>query len=170
MSFLIKALRVIALPMCLCIGLVGTASAQYLDVASGYQTLNVAVEGDTIPGGAPLDSNRVYRLERGGTYLLNGSVEGLSGIPLRIVAADGEGPLPMIIPATDETGASARAFKPNDDGFFKNLYISSLDDLGKNSEDTKNTIRGQKKGGRYVVEGCFLDYNYQNFARMNAAD
>lgn len=99
---------------------------------------------------------------------MNGTVEGLSGVPLRVVAAEGDGPLPIIIPATDETGAASRAFKPNDDGLFKDLYISGIDDLGNFTEDSKNSIRAQKKGGRYEIYGCFLDYNFQSFVRMNA--
>ncbi|MFQ5753488.1 MAG: hypothetical protein ACE5HI_15975, partial [bacterium] len=95
--------------------------ADTLDVPQGFETLNLAVEGDTTATGAPKNLNRVYRLERGGFYLLNGTVEGLSGVPLRVVAAEGEGSLPIIIPATDETGASSRTFKPNDDGLFKDL-------------------------------------------------
>ncbi|MFQ5676768.1 MAG: T9SS type A sorting domain-containing protein, partial [bacterium] len=54
------------------------------------------------------------------------------------------------------------------DGLFKDLYISGMDDLGNFTSDSKNSIRAQKTGGRYVIDGCFLDYNQQSFVRMNA--
>ncbi|MFQ5604819.1 MAG: hypothetical protein ACE5HS_16230 [bacterium] len=40
--------------------------ADTLDVPQGFETLNLAVEGDTTATGAPKNLNRVYRLERGG--------------------------------------------------------------------------------------------------------
>src|SRR4030042_5785938 len=92
-----------------------------LDVAQGYETLNLAVEGDTLPDGTPANPNRVFRLERNGYYLLNGAVRNTGDNTIRIVAADGEGALPILIPAADETGASTKAFQPRASGVYKNL-------------------------------------------------
>ena len=58
----------------------------YIDVAPGYETLNLAILND-----AAAPANRVYRLQRGGTYLLNGTITGTTGKTLRIWAADGTG-------------------------------------------------------------------------------
>ncbi|MBC8402295.1 MAG: T9SS type A sorting domain-containing protein [Candidatus Marinimicrobia bacterium] len=138
------------------------------DVTPGYETLNLAVEGDTTAAGEPANLNRVYRLARGGAYLLNGSVEGLSGVHLRVVAEAGAGPRPLIIPAVDVSGFASRAFRPNDDGTFKGLYITGRDDLGNFTSDMKNMFRLEKDDGRYVVDNCFLDYEFQSLFRMNA--
>ena len=67
----------------------GTAQWDYLDVPQGFETLNLAIEGDTTATGDPKSLNRVYRLQRGGMYLLNGRVSNIKGTPLRIWAADG---------------------------------------------------------------------------------
>ena len=98
-----------------CVGLVEKANAaDTLDVDQGLETLNIAIEGDTTAEGEPLNLNRVYRLARGGAYLLNGTLSNLTyhpdptgypdsvvGVHLRIVAAEGDGSLPMLIPITD---------------------------------------------------------------------
>ncbi|MDZ7374605.1 MAG: T9SS type A sorting domain-containing protein [candidate division KSB1 bacterium] len=139
-----------------------------VDVPQGFETLNLAIQGDTTATGYPVNPNRVYRLERGGYYLLNGSITGVKGAPVRIIAAEGEGPMPIIIPAVTEAGASVRAFNPKGDGYWKGLYVSGIDNLG-NAAD-KNMFRLDKKGGRYIVDHCFLDYDAQSFFRMNAAN
>ncbi len=139
-----------------------------LDVAQGFETLNLAVEGDTTETGEPKNLNRVYRLERGGYYLLNGSVKGVKGAPLRIVAAKGDGPKPILIPAVDETGEAKRAFEPAGDGTWKGLYVSGIDNLGNQAK--KNMFRCEKEGGRYIIDDCFLDHDAQSFVRMNAEE
>ncbi len=142
--------------------------ADTLDVPQGFETLNLAIEGDTTVTGAPKNPNRVYRLERGGVYLLNGTIKGLSGVPLRIVAAEGDGPMPILIPAADETGESSRAFRPGDDGMWKGLYITGIDNLG--NQAGKNMFRCEKSGGRYIIDNCFLDSDAQSFVRMNSEE
>src|SRR5512143_49717 len=77
----------------------GAAQWDFMDVAPGFETLNLAIEGDTTATGDPVSLNRVYRLQRGGMYVLNGRVNSLQGSPLRIWAADGDGPKPLIIRA-----------------------------------------------------------------------
>ncbi len=140
--------------------------ADTLDVPPGFETLNLAVQGDTLPGGGPKNPNRVYRLERGGYYLLNGELRNIKGAALRVVAAKGEGPMPIIIPAVTEAGAAGRAFRPGSDGVFKGLYVSGIDNLGNQAE--KNMFRCDGKGARIIIDGCFLDHDAQSFVRMNA--
>ena len=95
--------------------LLSQTSDDTLDVAQGYETLNLAVSGDTP------NPNRVYRLERGGVYLLNGAVSGLDDQTLRIVAADGDGPRPQVIPAVDSDGGSSQPVSTGNDAEFKGL-------------------------------------------------
>jgi len=136
-----------------------------LDVAQGYETLNLAVEGDTLPGGGPANLNRVYRLERGGFYLLNGTVRGI-GAPLRIVAAKGDGPKPVLVASADATGKAPRYFRPGVDAEWRGLYLSGIDNLGNQVED--NAFRCDKKNGKYIIDDCHVDGDGQSFIRMNA--
>ena len=113
-------------------GLLAQTSDDTLDVAQGFETLNLAVSGDTP------NSNRVYRLARGGTYLLNGAISGLADQTLRIVAADGDGARPMLIPAVDNEGSASQPISTGNDAEFKGLYIAGYDNLGS---QVKNVLK-----------------------------
>jgi len=139
-----------------------------LDVAPGFETLNLAVLGDTTETGEPKNLNRVYRLERGEYYLLNGSITTVNAAPCRVVAAKGDGPKPLIIPAVSESGSAARAFRPGGDVEAKGLYITGIDNLGNQAE--KNMFRCGGVGARIVVDNCFLDHDAQCFVRMDGDD
>ena len=132
-----------------------------LDVAQGYESLNLAVEADTI---SP-NPNRVYRLQKGGVYLINGTIQGV-GVPLRIVAAKGDGPKPLLISVADETGESSRYFRPGVDGEWRGLYMSGIDNLGNKVQ--KNCQRIGKENGRYVFDDCVVDGDDQSFVLMDA--
>jgi len=138
---------------------------QYLDVAPGYETLNLAVANDV---SAP--ANRVYRLQRGGVYLLNGIVRNVNKQVLRIFAAEGTGKLPQIMTTADLSGVNYRAFELTGDGHFKNIYISGRSNLGIYTDDSKDMIRLQEIGIKMVVDGCFLEHEWKDFVRMNAKD
>jgi len=142
--------------------------ADTLDVPQGFETLNLAIEGDTSATGEVKNPHRVYRLERGGFYLLNGTIKSAQGITIRIVAAEGDGPMPILIPAADETGTAARPFQPSGDGIFRGLYVTGIDNLGNQS--VKNMFRCDGLGSRLIIDNCFLDHEAQSFVRMNAAE
>ena len=78
-------------------------------VEEGFGTLNMAVRDDTTATGDRVDPNTWYVLKRGGTYLLNGSVEN-RGYHLRIRGERGEGHPPIVMPGVSETGSSDLAF------------------------------------------------------------
>jgi len=137
-----------------------------LNVEPGYETLNVAILGDTLPGGIPKNVNRVYRLERGGFYLLNGELRSIKTNPLRIVAAKGEGPKPILMPAVSETGAAGRVVRPSGNLVMKGLYLTGIDNLGNFAE--KNLMRLDGKNARILIDDVFCDYDAQSFCRMNA--
>ena len=130
-----------------------------LDVAQGFETLNLAVSGDTP------NPNRVYRLERDGIYLLNGAIAGLDNQTLRIVAAEGEGLRPMLIPAVDNEGSASQPISTGNDAEFKGLYVAGYDNAGN---QVKNVFKLSKEGGVYVIDDCFLDGDRAAFVRMNA--
>lgn len=182
MKRLLKVSLPVFVMVWVCVGLVEKANAaDTLDVAQGLETLNLAVEGDTTAEGEPLNLNRVYRLARGGSYLLNGHLTNLTyhpdptgfpdsvlAVPIRVVAAEGEGPRPMLIPAADESGAAGRAFRGIGDVELRGLYISGISDIGIQS--SKGMCRMQGTGARCIIDDCFCDHNAGIFVRMNAPD
>jgi len=131
-----------------------------LDVAQGYETLNIAIKSDTVAGGGAKNVNRVYRLERGGYYLLNGELASIKANHLRIVAAKGDGPLPVLIPAVSETGAAGRCFRPGGNATFVGLYATGIDNLGNEAE--KNLVRADGKNARIKIDQCFFDHDGQS--------
>jgi hypothetical protein len=163
-----------------CVGLAVKANAQdTLDVVQGYETLNLAVEGDTATTGDALNLNRVYRLvTSGGWYLLNGHLVNLTyhpdptgypdsilPVPMRIVAAEGLADRPMIIPAANEAGSAGRFFRGVGDVEIKGLYYSGISDLGVQA--SKGMLRLEGTGARCIVDDVFADHNAGIFVRMN---
>jgi len=165
MKKIFTVLSLTALAFCLMFGDEMVIAQDTLDVAPGYETLNLAVEGDTLAGGVPANPNRVYRLQRGGFYLLNGTIRGI-GVPLRIVAAKGDGPKPVLVSTADEAGNSPRYFRPGVDAEWRDLYLSGIDNLGNQVED--NAFRCDKKNGKYIIDDCYVDGDAQSVVRMNA--
>lgn len=139
----------------------------YLDVPQGYETLNLAVEGDTTAAGAPQSLNRVYRLQRGGMYLINGKLVNVKGAPLRIWAAEGTGPKPLIIMAVNESGANDDFAAIEGPAHFKNLYISGIDMIGN---QCRYTIAVYNNGTRVIWDGVQIDQSRQSHIRSYGTD
>jgi hypothetical protein len=150
--------------------LVSKANAQdYLDVPQGFETLNLAVEGDSLSDGTR-NPNRVYRLENGGFYVLNGTIINSlnGGFPLHIQAADPNGMPPIIIPGVDEAGnATEPCFSFVEDGSLTGLYVSSLDITGNH---IRNNVRLDQDSVKVVIDKCFFDYDRQAPLRANAQE
>jgi hypothetical protein len=132
-------------------------------VEQGVGTLNNAIEGDTTSTGARVDSNTVYILKSGGTYLLDGSIEH-RGYHLSIVAEDGWTERPKLIPAVDDGGESSRPFRPRGDLTIRGLYVTNEDELGG-----RNTriIRVSENEVNIVVDNCHLDKDGQSAFRLD---
>ncbi len=150
--------------------LVQEACAQdYLDVEPGVETLNLAIEGDSLSDGTR-NPNRVYRLENGGFYLINGTIDNSlnGGFVLRIEAADPGGVPPVIIPFADESGdAPSPVFSFVANGSLKGLYICSLD---QNGNHIRNNVRLDQDSIKVVIDSCFFDYDRQAPLRANAQE
>ena len=142
----------------------------YLDIPQGYETLNLAISGDTTATGQPVSVNRVYRLERDGYYLTNGTISNVKNNVLRIHAANGPGKIPIILTTGDNSGANRRAFALTADGEFKNIYISGRSNLGIYTDDAKDMIRLQEIGIKVELDSCFLEHEWKDFVRMNASN
>lgn len=150
----------------LVLGILSGANAQRIvNIApTEFGILNKVIDGDTTATGERVDLNTVYVLERGPNayYLLDGSIE--NRFPLTIVAADGPGERPKLVPGVVEGGESSRAFVPRADLTLKGLYVTNLDQAGGLN---KNTLRVKAGDVRIVAEDCHFDYDSQSTFRLD---
>lgn len=139
-----------------------TYAQRTVEVAQGVFTLNEAIDSDTTATGERVDSSTVYVLERGGTYILNGSIE--NRFPLTIVAAEGDGDRPRLIPGVPAGGSSARPFRPRADLTLRGLYVTNEDELeGVNTR----ILRLSADDIRITIEDCHLDKDAQSAFRFD---
>lgn len=131
---------------------------------TAFGILNDTIDGDTTANGERVDLNTIYVLKRGelSYYVLSRAIE--NRFPLTIVAEDGEGELPKIVPGVVEGGSIGRPFRPRDDLHLKNLYVSGRDQDGGIQ---KNMFRVSASGARIVIEDCHLDYDAQSAFRLD---
>ncbi|MEX2604079.1 MAG: T9SS type A sorting domain-containing protein, partial [Gracilimonas sp.] len=135
-----------------------------LDVEQGVGTLNEAIKSDTTESGERENPNRVYRLQSGGIYLLNGSIENRD-YHLQIVAEKGSSERPRLIPAADDEGNSSRAIRTRGDITLKGLYITNM---AENEVVNKNTIRASADGIRIWLEDCYVEHESQSIFRLDS--
>ncbi len=133
-------------------------------VAPGLGTLNEAIDSDTTAGGERVDLNTVYELTRGGYYALEGSIE--NRFPLTIVAEDGDGDRPILLPAAGDGGTSSRPFRARGDLTLKGLYITGIDNLDAYNGDQR-IIRISENDVRIVIDDCHLDGDTQAAFRVD---
>ncbi|GEM_PF-771993 len=133
-----------------------------VNVAPGFGTLNMTIFGDTLANGERADTNTVYMLERGGLYLLDGTIE--NRFPLSIMAAEGSGARPILQPGVTTGGGSSRALTPRANIILKGLYITNLDEL--NGLNTR-IIRARGENMRIVIDDCHLDKDGQSAIRVD---
>ena len=134
-------------------------------VPQGVGTLNEAIESDTTDTGARVDTNTVYVLESGGTYILLGSIE--NRFPLTIAAEEGAAERPRLVPGLDDGGNSSRAFRARSDLTLRGLYVTNEDEGGGLNS---RIIRVSADGARIVVDNCHLDKDSQSAFRLDEAD
>ncbi|MEQ8523430.1 MAG: T9SS type A sorting domain-containing protein [Gracilimonas sp.] len=136
-----------------------------VNVEPGLGTLNEAIASDTTETGARVDSNTVYVLERGGFYALEGSIQN-RGYHLSIVAEEGEGERPMLVPAAGEGGVSSRPIRARGDLTVRGLYITGEDNTGALNGDLR-IIRVSENDVTITVDDCHLDKDGQAAFRID---
>jgi len=155
------------LPIVAVILFTGTAvqAQRTVNVEPGLGTLNVAIDSDTTETGARVDSNTVYVLERGGFYALEGSIQN-RGYHLSIVAEDGEGDMPMLVPAAGDGGVSSRPFRARGDLTLRGLYVTGEDNTGNLNEDLR-IIRVSENDVTIRIDQSHLDKDGQAAFRID---
>lgn len=146
------------------LGISNLIAQDIMDVPQGVGTLNEAVDSDTLANGERVNIDRIYRLQRGGIYLLEGTIEN-RGFPLRIVAEDGDGPRPRLIPAVDDQGNSSGAMRVRGDVYLRSLYITNEDELGALN---LRIIRASADDIRIELDDVWLDKASQSAFRTDS--
>ncbi len=130
-----------------------------------YGNLNNVIMGDTTDDGARVDTNTIYVLKRNKLYLLSGTIS--TNFPLTIVAEDGEGDPPMLVPGTGEGGESERPFKMKADLHLRGLYVTNTDLAGQMNQ---KMIRASADNIVIDIEDCILANEGKNYVRLDAAN
>lgn len=154
--FLLRPLALLAL-----IGAAGPLAAAQspLAVSPGTGTLNDAISGDT---DRPAD--RVYVLERGGTYAITEAITN-EDYTLRIHAADGEGVRPVVY----ADGGGSRFLQFQNDASLRGIYLSGV------RSDSFDEIVGipvaiDGEGMRLDVDDSVFEGSPSRFFEVNGAD
>jgi hypothetical protein len=129
----------------------------------GFGALNFVIDSDTLANGARVDSNTVYVLQRGVTYILNGTISHV-GYHLAVVAEDGTADRPRLIPGVAPGGESARPFTPRGDLTVRGLYMTGQDELGT---VLTQIIRISADSVRIVLDDCHVDVASQAGFRLD---
>lgn len=128
-----------------------------IQVAPGFGTLNTAVDDAS--------AGDIFELERGGVYLLNGTVR--NRVPITIRAAAGEGDRPFLQPGVTDGGDSAPPIRSDADIILQGLHITNEDELGLINV---RVVRVSTAGVRVHIEDCRIDQDSQTMLRLDGAD
>jgi hypothetical protein len=134
-----------------------------VNVPQGFGTLNNAIDSDTTATGERVDPNTIYELQRGGLYLLDGTIEN-RGYHLTIMAAEGDGLRPVIQPGVPTGGTSSQAIRARGDLTLKGLYVTNRDELGGL---LVQLLRVSADAVRIVIDDCHLDEDRQSAIRLD---
>ncbi len=150
----------------LCITAPQVSAQTIVQVAPGFGTLNLAIDGDTTATGERNDPETIYELERDGLYLLDGSIEH-EGFHLTIVAAEGSGARPILQPGVVEGGGSSRPFRARADITLRSIYATNRDELG-----ALNTriLRVSADSVRITLDDVHFDEDGQSGIRLDNTD
>ncbi len=137
-----------------------------VDIPQGVGTINSVIEGDTVAGGARVDDATVYHLQRGGIYLLDGTLD--HSYPINIEAAPGAGAKPYIYQSVPSGGtAPDQPWAPRANLYFKNIRISAIDEL---QGGHTRIFRIRENDVRVVIDSCELDMATQAAVRVDGVN
>jgi hypothetical protein len=130
------------------------------DVGLNIGALNKAINNHPNPG------NAIFELKRGSIYYVDGTISH-TGYHLHVRAQEGTGHRPILIPAVDQTGSSARTFGPNGDATFEGIHFFGEDELG-------NKISGQVYTSgdriRIVFDDCIFEGDDTALSRLSSTN
>jgi hypothetical protein len=107
-----------------------TVAQRRIRVPQGFGTLNETIRNDTTAGGARIDPNTTYVLQRGGVYLLSGSII-VSNFNLTLEAEEGNGPRPYLQMGFLEGNAQIQeTFQCSGNITLKSVHVTNYDEFG----------------------------------------
>lgn len=122
--------------------------------------INVTIEGDTTATGARNNPNRVYKLQAGKVYYLNGPLT-TTNYHLRLIGekptAD-KRPAVVILGVRQDGSVAENMLRLNGDFTLKNIYFMGMaPNLGQHSNEDMAAIYGDNIRG--VIDGCIFEQN-----------
>ncbi|MEN8191669.1 MAG: T9SS type A sorting domain-containing protein [Bacteroidota bacterium] len=120
-----------------------------------------AIAGDTTGTGERNNPDRIYRLERGGSYLIDKAF--VVNYPLHLIATDGDGRLPMIASGKDAEGANIRPTiqftSDNETHTIENILFTGVDlDRKHNGEEWFSGLTFLGDSSSISIQGCVFNY------------
>ena len=122
-----------------------------------YGALNKFIKGDTTSTGERNNPNRVYMLEAGKIYFLNGTLQ--THFPLTLIGqkpAEGQKMAIVTSGVSPSGGTVGRFFKCFDSATFKDIYFQTCPPTGKG--ETFQTMQLMADSGRYVFDHCYFEW------------
>ena len=136
-------------------------SQDIMDVPPGTNNaaLYYVIAGDTLPNGDRANLDRIYRLERGGNYLMEATIN--ANYPIRLIAGGDESLRPpMIIAGQFSDGTNIRPFfnldGENDRHLFKDIFFNGVD-LNREYLGFTSAVVANGDGQSITYEGCIFN-------------
>lgn len=138
-----------------------TMAQQTVVIEPGFGKIQeaIAAVADSAAG-----ATTTFELKRDGIYYLDGSIEN-SDFQLTLVAQDGDGARPQLIPGVPTGGESSRAFRARNNLTLKGLYITNRDENG--GMTATRIIRCSADDIVITIDDCHLDNDLQAALRLD---
>ncbi|MBU0472898.1 MAG: T9SS type A sorting domain-containing protein [Bacteroidetes bacterium] len=140
----------------------------YLPIPTEIVYLNEIIKGDTLSTGDRADLERVYVLQRGGTWFYNGVIKNIDW-DIRIKAEDGEGAIPLIYGLVEAGGTNVPIDFIDAQGnvYLKNIAVNGIFDVDPDyaafTYGAPRELIVFNVSGNYTmtVTGCIFENAYQ---------
>jgi Secretion system C-terminal sorting domain len=142
-----------------------SAQAQFLDITPGLGTLDDAIKADTNANGTRKDVNRIYRLKRGGVYVLRGMISH-TDYNLRIEAEAGTAARPLILYQGGGVAIN-QLFEAKGNISFKGVHLTVRD---LTNAIVERVIALSADNIRCQIDDCLADDTGQTVVRVNNKD
>lgn len=143
------------------------AAQRKVRVPQGFGTLNNAIGSDTIANGQRKDPNTIYVLQRGGVYVLSGTLLA-SGFTLNIEAEEGTGPRPFVMMGFLLGGTQVEeCFSIFNGVRFKSVHLTAVDEV---NTFIARILSVDAPDARLEFYDCIFDGSGQTLMRLNSAN
>ena len=140
----------------------------YLSIPTEATYINEIIMGDTLTDGSRADLERVYVLQRGGTWFYNGVIKNIDWT-VRIKAEDGTGAKPIIYGSVEEGGSNVPIDFIDAQGsvYLKDIAVNGIFDLDPTycsfTYGAPRELIVYNVAGDYTmtVDGCIFENAYQ---------